>query len=64
MPEDTKIPFSDVKEDDYFYHALRWAAANDIAQEFGTTGKFVPDGNCTRANAVTFLYRAAGKPFG
>lgn len=63
VPEDTKIPFSDVKEDDYFYHALRWAAANDIAQGFGTTGKFVPDGNCTRANAVTFLYRAAGKPF-
>ena len=54
-------PFEDVKETEYYYDAVLWALENGI-----TTGKddthFAPNGNCSRAEVVTFLWRAAGKP--
>ena len=53
-------PFADVKEGDYFYEAVLWAFENGITDGVSAT-KFDPDGNCTRAHVVTFLWRAAGK---
>ncbi len=54
-------PFTDVSEGDYFYDAVKWAVQNDITT--GTTDTtFSPDMVCSRAQAVTFLYRAAGSP--
>ena len=54
-------PFKDVKEDSPYYKAIIWAAKEEI-----TTGKtadtFGIDEGCTRAQIVTFLYRAAGSP--
>lgn len=55
-------PFSDVKETDYFYDPVMWAAGNEITGGVGDTGKFMPHDNCTRAHVVTFLWRAAGEP--
>ena len=53
--------FVDVKENDYFYDAVLWAAQNGITS--GTDAvHFTPDGVCSRAQAVTFLWRAAGSP--
>ena len=53
--------FVDVKSDAYYYDAVLWAAQNGI-----TGGKddthFAPNETCTRAQAVTFLWRAAGSP--
>ncbi len=54
-------PFADVKEDSFYGDAVIWAAANGITK--GTTATtFSPDDGCTRAQIVTFLYRAAGSP--
>ena len=56
-------PFSDVPGGAYYNAAVRWAVKNGIAS--GTDAKhFSPDAACTRAQAVTFLYRAAGSPAG
>ena len=55
----TSNPFEDVDEEEYYYEAILWAAANGITDGMTDT-TFVPDGNCTRAQAVTFLYRAQG----
>ena len=53
--------FVDVKANDYFYDAVLWAAQNGITS--GTDAvHFTPDGVCSRAQAVTFLWRAAGSP--
>ncbi len=53
--------FSDVEYDSYYYDAVEWALDEEI-----TTGTsdilFSPDASCTRAQAVTFLWRAAGSP--
>ena len=50
-------PFSDVPGGAYYNAAVRWAVKNGIAS--GTDAKhFSPDAACTRAQAVTFLYRA------
>ena len=55
------VPFMDVEPDDYYKEALRWAIADNITA--GTTGMtFAPDGVCTRAQAASFLWRAAGSP--
>ncbi|MBQ7230044.1 MAG: S-layer homology domain-containing protein [Oscillospiraceae bacterium] len=60
-PETSVNPFVDVKESDYFYKAVLWAYEKGI-----TTGidaiHFAPTGNCNRAQVVTFLWRAMGKP--
>ena len=54
-------PFTDVKEGTFCYEAVLWAAEQGI-----TTGKtattFCPDETCTRGQAITFLWRYAGKP--
>lgn len=54
-------PFADVTASDYFYDAVLWAAENDITSGTDAT-HFDPDGVCTRAQAVTFLWRASGSP--
>ena len=54
-------PFRDVKKSDYSYKAIAWAAENGIAGGIGN-GLFDPNGPCTRAQIVTFLWRAAGSP--
>lgn len=53
--------FTDVSTDSYYAKAVAWAVENGITGGTGN-GKFSPDGTCTREQAVTFLYRAAGSP--
>ncbi|MEA4921420.1 MAG: S-layer homology domain-containing protein [Clostridiaceae bacterium] len=54
-------PFTDVASDSYYYDAVMWALDNGVTS--GTTAAaFNPDGICTRAQAVTFLWRAMGSP--
>lgn len=53
--------FSDVSEDAYYAKAVRWAVEQGITNGVGK-GKFSPDGQCTRGQIVTFLWRAAGEP--
>ena len=56
-------PFTDVKESDYFYDAVLWAFYHQPQVTNGMTDKeFSPSTTCTRAQVVTFLYRAAGEP--
>ena len=61
-PEATgENPFTDVSESEYYYDAVLWAAANGIT--VGTTDTtFSPEDPVTRAQAVTFQWRAAGSP--
>ncbi|MGO5116432.1 S-layer homology domain-containing protein [Candidatus Avoscillospira sp. LCP25S3_F1] len=72
-PEDTMIfeniytrdsaanPFTDVPGDSYYADAVLWAVDKGITAGTGAA-TFDPDGICTRAQAVTFLWRAAGSP--
>ena len=53
--------FADVPTDSYYAKAVAWAVENGITGGTGD-GKFSPDATCTRAQAVTFLYRASGMP--
>lgn len=53
--------FADVSTDAYYAKAVAWAVENGITTGTGD-GKFSPDATCTRAQSVTFLYRAAGSP--
>lgn len=53
--------FVDVANADYFYESVRWAVENGITAGVDDT-HFAPDGDCTRAQIVTFLWRAAGCP--
>ena len=54
-------PFRDVSEDAYYHDAVLWAVNSGITS--GTTADtFSPDASCTRAQMVTFLWRAAGSP--
>lgn len=59
-PTTTVNPFTDVKPGDYYYNAVLWAVENGIVNSDGAT--FNPKGECTRRDAVTMMYRAAGKP--
>ena len=60
-PTSTENPFNDVKENDYFFKAVLWAVEKGITT--GTDpGKFSPSAKCTRGQAVTFMWRAAGEP--
>lgn len=53
--------FSDVPQGAYYEDAVDWAVENNITA--GTSGmEFSPDETCTRAQAVTFLWRANGQP--
>ena len=60
-PEPTAAdnPFLDVKETDYFYKAVLWAVENGITSGVSPTS-FGPKQTCTRAQVVTFLYKAVG----
>lgn len=60
-PETPENPFVDVKKDDYYYDAVIWAVGKGIAKGVTDT-TFQPNASCTRAEMVTFLYRAAGSP--
>ena len=56
-----QIGFADVKSSDYFHDAVQWAVAQGITE--GTSSNtFSPNASCTRAQMVTFLWRAAGSP--
>lgn len=60
-PKSANNPFTDVKEDAYYYKAVLWANENNITN--GTGAKtFSPESPCTRAHVVTFLWRTANKP--
>ncbi|MBR5329847.1 MAG: S-layer homology domain-containing protein, partial [Firmicutes bacterium] len=54
-------PFDDVNEADYFYDPVLWAVEEGITNGVDENS-FGPDEKCTRAQAVTFLWRAAGEP--
>ena len=57
----TVSPFSDVTESDWYFAPVMWAVENGITSGY-TDNTFRPYNNCTRAEVVTFLYAAAGKP--
>lgn len=59
--DSSKFNFHDVTRFDYFYDAVKWAVDHDITSG---TGRFTfsPNEACTRAQTVTFLWRAAGSP--
>lgn len=54
---DSKAEFSDVLTDSYYANAVAWAVENGVTNGIGD-GLFGPDNSCTRAQIVTFLYRA------
>ena len=54
-------PFADVATDAYYYDAVKWAVEKGITNGVSET-LFGPDQACTRAQIVTFLWRAAGSP--
>lgn len=60
LPDETPS-FTDVSSSDYYYDAVAWAVGEGITT--GTSAAtFSPDVSCTRAQMVTFLWRAAGSP--
>lgn len=59
--DDTKMVFTDVSESDYYYDAVKWAVEKGIINGTSDT-TFSPAASCTRAQMVTFLWRAAGSP--
>ena len=54
-------PFDDVPNDAYYYEAVKWAQEKEITGGIGND-LFGPNTACTRAQIVTFLWRAAGSP--
>ncbi len=59
IPKDN--PFADVKDDDYFAKPVLWAVGKGITNGMSETS-FAPNSECTRAQIVTFLWRASGSP--
>lgn len=59
VPDSASNPFTDVKENSYYYTAVLWAVENGITNGMTAT-TFEPNGSCTRGQVVTFLNRAAG----
>ena len=55
------ISFTDVAEGEYYYDAVLWAVNKGITNGLTDT-TFGPNASCTRAQMVTFLWRAAGSP--
>lgn len=53
-----QVYFSDISGNDYYYAAVQWAVENRITNGVGEN-RFAPEENCTRGQAVTFLYRDA-----
>ena len=60
-PAKSENPFTDVPSGAYYEDAVAWAVKNGITGGTSAT-TFDPNGFCTRAQAVTFLWRAAGSP--
>ncbi|MGM9536766.1 MAG: leucine-rich repeat protein [Candidatus Onthomonas sp.] len=60
-PETAENPFTDVKENEYYYKPVLWAYENGIASGITST-TFQPNAAVTRGQAVTFLWRAEGTP--
>ena len=60
-PVATSSPFSDVSEDAWYFKPIMWAVENDITSGIGN-GQFGPELTCTRAQAMTFLWKDAGRP--
>ena len=56
-----RAPFEDVPEDSFYFEAVEWAVKNGITNGVTDT-TFVPNRDVTRAEVVTFLWRAAGEP--
>lgn len=54
-------PFTDVKANAYYYEAVLWAVQNGVTSGTSAT-TFSPDASCSRAQIVTFLWRANGSP--
>ena len=62
MDDNTMLNFfTDVHAEDYYYDAVLWAAQEGVTGGTSNT-LFAPNAGCTRAQAVTFLWRAAGSP--
>ena len=61
VPEEQTNPFTDVYESDYYYDAVLWAVANGVTNGTSAT-TFGPNVTVTRAQMVTFLWRAYGSP--
>lgn len=61
VPKSTGHNFTDVKAGSYYEQAVLWAVENGITVGTSST-TFSPDATCTRAQAVTFLYRASDSP--
>jgi hypothetical protein len=61
MPQSMENPFVDVKESDFFFHAVLWAVEAGITNGMDST-HFGPFEACNRAQVVTFLWRAQGEP--
>ena len=59
--ETTENPFTDVKEGKYYYDAVLWAVENGITSGTSET-TFGPKDPCTRAQILTFIWIAAGRP--
>ncbi len=57
----SRNPFQDVPDDAYYFEAVNWAVANNVTNGTSET-TFSPNVGCTRAQVVTFLWRAAGQP--
>ena len=60
-PKSAAMPFTDVPAGSYFEKAVLWAVENGITKGTSDT-TFSPDDSCTRAQIVTFLWRAGGSP--
>lgn len=60
-PTITKHPFTDVTAGSYYYDAMLWAVEKGITNGISAT-EFGPTATCTRAQVVTFLWRASGSP--
>jgi|GEM_PF-5423463 len=60
-PTAAENPFTDVEAGSYYCEAVLWAVEKGITNGVSAT-EFAPDAKCTRAQIVTFLWRAAGKP--
>ena len=59
--EPSGLPFTDVRSGDYFYAPVQWAVEKNITSGTSAT-TFSPNQACTRAQAVMFLWKAAGQP--
>lgn len=59
--DSTELPFTDIASDAYYFDAVRWALDSNITAGTSET-TFDPDLPCSRAQAITFIWRAAGSP--